>query len=1160
MASSLEDFDAQFFSQPPMAMSAGGLDSFDREFFGLGDPDEVRLREVQARIDALSGGSASKETSLLDYPLAFARGAVGATEAMTNVAGADNAVSGGLRTGREWLGEQESSGMQAMRAEHARRSAEAEGTGWWNEATTAIDNVTDAPLLYSLEAAGSLVPMLPAMLLPGGQAAVAGAVAGAGLRGAAFGGLGITQGVGAVKGAQYESVKNYWTRQGATPEEAERRAVSAQSYSSDNAVDLLAGGALGYVAGRTGAEGFLGGLNPMAGAGVFKRGAIGAVTEAVPEGMQGGQEKLAANRALIREGDEERDPWQGVLGQGLQEGLMSMGVGGGLAMAQPYTPTTAELDLLKRQEIGDRQTGHQWFDNIDPDAGLNTVGTPWRPAPIRETTDEQLGTGLSATPPGTNSTLTQDEIDSLLNPPQDQAPINVTWGSGPRAAEVNQQKPALAEAQSPDNGDSFFTTEAGKAYITKTGAPNKTRASAMALIRKQAKTAAGRKKLVSEAETTGSVFRRDAITHVLNEVAAQNVSPTGSDVQTVGVGAQGRGANPGADVEAGQRSGGQPPAVGTGPAGTTAQQGAVGPAPAGEVMELSRAGDVSSVAPKSLTSIAEQNNAEAARVRQNAAAAWLPKQTAAKDAAPKKDLAPKEERQAALEAEVSALEARLHAIGKQNGLPDWANKTDNFLAGEVVGSPGKFDWTLRGLLHDPEVSSLISTITTLRSHKVTDQGEGQANRGTKGGKVLGAPVPVTQITDPHDRSIVMDFMGVDERGNPVDQNRDASLEAVARRHVNQTGKNKGKPLTKQQVSRVLEKYNYNQATRIMERHRAGALAAQPQQDEAPTSRAILAEDVPFKVGSDENVGAEEIATAANPSGALNSTDKVGKQVKALAAVLTDPNAEYDDVRAHIARYQNTENIRKLLERAEELSEVTLDAIVDELTARNKKLASGKVAPTTASPALERGKARAKEEAVEVSEQDMTDTGKMWDNLTAIGEIDIAWSDLDPLDQAFAAIERSRVLNGTPEVDSYKPVRNRLKSVSENEALRERANANKQRPAGNEGDAGVNDSERPRQVGEQSEAGGDVQAGSPSLQAGKEVLVGRAARKALLKSRPLKAIRVETGQTELVENTDTGDIVEIPVRMDADSVLNKAALELRAVTKLLNDVEDGKMPC
>lgn len=280
-----------------------------------------------------------------DVGLSAVRGVGTGVRMLTDLAGADNAASGGLRTVDDYLRGLQSAKANADEQEVSRLMAEAEGKGILDQVIAAGKAFAVAPVSMTANALGTSVPTLAASLVPGlGGAAIAGRIAGAG--------MGAAQGVGAVKGGIYETVKQELLKAGASLQEAEQRAVAAQEYAGSNAGQMALGGVGGVLAGSTGAERILAGMRrPVAGEvpGVLRRALGGAVTEAVPEAMQGGQEKYAANSALINEGFD-RSPWQGVAGGAALEGMASAGMGAGFGAMRPAAPAPETPGDALRQE------------------------------------------------------------------------------------------------------------------------------------------------------------------------------------------------------------------------------------------------------------------------------------------------------------------------------------------------------------------------------------------------------------------------------------------------------------------------------------------------------------------------------------------------------------------------------------------------------------------------------------------------------------------------------------------------------------------------------------------------------------------------------------------------------------------------------------------
>lgn len=263
--------------------------------------------------------------------LGFGQGAVQGVRMLTDVAGADNPVSGGLRTVEEFIGGLQSAGAKRDRAEISRILQEAEGAGVLNQVIAGVRAFGVAPGQMIAQVAGTMAPTVAAAMVPGGQALLAGRLAPAA--------VGAAQGVGNIKGNIYEEVGRGLTEAGATPEEAAQVAAQAQSYTGPNTGQIALGGALGALAGGSGVERVAQSL--MQGArnaapGAARRIIGGAAAEAGPEALQGGQEKFATNTALANEGFNV-DPMAGVYSSATMEGMAGGLMGGALGIAKPRT-------------------------------------------------------------------------------------------------------------------------------------------------------------------------------------------------------------------------------------------------------------------------------------------------------------------------------------------------------------------------------------------------------------------------------------------------------------------------------------------------------------------------------------------------------------------------------------------------------------------------------------------------------------------------------------------------------------------------------------------------------------------------------------------------------------------------------------------------------
>ena len=279
-----------------------------------------------------AGGTAPKTgglRKLADIGVSFAGGAVGATKAIADAGGAGNAVSRRLDGAQDGVQSLLSPARQAEKAARAQTIADAEKSGSvLRELGAHLGGFAEAPVSTVAEAAGSVVPVVGAMLTPAGRSAAGRRLLGVG--------LGAAQGAGAVKGSIYDAVKQEHVAQGATSEAAQHAADRAQAYVGPNTGSIALGTGLGAVAGTSGVEGVvsraMAGRAAAGGASMVRRAAVGAVTEGVPEAVQGGQERLASNLALQGEGFDT-PTWRGVAGQAAAEGLAGGVLGGGVNAA-----------------------------------------------------------------------------------------------------------------------------------------------------------------------------------------------------------------------------------------------------------------------------------------------------------------------------------------------------------------------------------------------------------------------------------------------------------------------------------------------------------------------------------------------------------------------------------------------------------------------------------------------------------------------------------------------------------------------------------------------------------------------------------------------------------------------------------------------------------
>ena len=287
-----------------------------------------RKATTEFSLDEALGRQPKKDAgfSLSDIAKSFGIGAVGSTKALTDVAGAGNVASSKLEGVTESLQRSLTPERQAeMERQAARMKAAEESGSILQEIKAGALNVAEAPLQSAAQAIGSFVPYLPAMfaapaaaalrLTAGSQAAIRSVAQQAPKV------IATAQGAGAVKGAIYDGVLKAEIEAGVAPDEAKKKADAAQSYFGGNFDQIALGAGLGFVAGSSGVEKLLTPAGRAGAApGLARRVSGAAVTESIPEAAQGGQERVAQNIALQREGYDV-DTFRGAAGAATQEAL-----------------------------------------------------------------------------------------------------------------------------------------------------------------------------------------------------------------------------------------------------------------------------------------------------------------------------------------------------------------------------------------------------------------------------------------------------------------------------------------------------------------------------------------------------------------------------------------------------------------------------------------------------------------------------------------------------------------------------------------------------------------------------------------------------------------------------------------------------------------------
>jgi hypothetical protein len=317
--------------------------------------------------------------SIADVPLSLGRGAVQGVRFLADTFGADNPVSNALRSTEGYIGDLMSAGAKRDAKEISRIMKEAEDKGVGAQLLAALKALTIAPVDLVTQALGTAAPTIlggiAGLAVKGGLKAGATAAqiaSGSKLAGQIGAGVGGAMGAGVVKSTIYDVVYEEVLKKTGSEEIAKAKAQEAQSYTGDNWDSILGGTALGTIAGITGIEknivGRLSAKKAAQEAGekaaaevvktTAKKSIAGAAAkEAVPEGAQAGQEQLAANIALQREGFDV-PTFRGVAGQIALEGTLSSVLGAGVEATgrlvtpqeQQETQELKDLEKLSDQE------------------------------------------------------------------------------------------------------------------------------------------------------------------------------------------------------------------------------------------------------------------------------------------------------------------------------------------------------------------------------------------------------------------------------------------------------------------------------------------------------------------------------------------------------------------------------------------------------------------------------------------------------------------------------------------------------------------------------------------------------------------------------------------------------------------------------------------
>jgi hypothetical protein len=278
---------------------------------------------------------------IADVPLGIAKGAVQGVRMIADAFGAGSDTSRTIKSAETYLADLMSAQAKNDQQEISRIMKDAEDKGVLDQVKAGIKAFTVAPVDTLSSALGTAAPVIAGAL--GAKLLGAGALATTGV--SALTGAGM--GAGTIKGSIYEETKNALKEAGASEQDAEARAKLAQEYGGKNLDQILLGTVLGGAAAvgplEKGGAAILArrilGKTEETVAGQAAKGAVrrrleAGALEAVPEAVQAGQEQVAQNIALQREGFDV-PTFRGAVSSATLEGLAGAGLGAAVGGGKP---------------------------------------------------------------------------------------------------------------------------------------------------------------------------------------------------------------------------------------------------------------------------------------------------------------------------------------------------------------------------------------------------------------------------------------------------------------------------------------------------------------------------------------------------------------------------------------------------------------------------------------------------------------------------------------------------------------------------------------------------------------------------------------------------------------------------------------------------------
>ena len=311
--------------------------------------------------------------SVADVPLKATAGLASGVRLIADAFGAGSGVSNTIKGVENYIEDLYSAQSKKDSAEIARIMKDAEDKGIGDQVKAAVKAFTVAPIDTVVNALGTSAPAIVAGM--GASVLGAGALAAS----AVGAGVGATMGAGTVKGSIYDAVKGELEKTEMPADQIEARAQMAQEYGGKNLDMILGGAALGAIGATTGfepaaarqvakqvmgkavAKDAAAETAKLAERGAIKQGAVTGAKEFAGEAAEGGQEQLAQNVALQREGYDV-PTMRGVVGQATLEGLAGAGlgtVGGAREAMQAKRELAAQEMPVPKREASAEQTLQQ---------------------------------------------------------------------------------------------------------------------------------------------------------------------------------------------------------------------------------------------------------------------------------------------------------------------------------------------------------------------------------------------------------------------------------------------------------------------------------------------------------------------------------------------------------------------------------------------------------------------------------------------------------------------------------------------------------------------------------------------------------------------------------------------------------------------------------